>query len=146
MTLDLRIPDAGLVWVRRGPTLVASPDPAAGTTCNNHGCKRPRTDGERYCSDACNAADRYNEVRTCWHCFGPVPGAGKYCSPECKRAADSQIVRDRDWSTYGPRDRNGSRNYGTCPTCGATQGRKCQSRNGNRLGRDHTNRPTPGTQ
>jgi hypothetical protein len=144
MTADLRIPDAGLIWVRRGLTLVAIRDPDAGTTCSNHGCRRDRQDGARYCSDACRAADDYPAVRACWRCCAPIThGPGQYCTPECKQAADSQRVRHRDWSAYERAERAPQSNHGTCPTCGAKPGRKCMSANLRTIGRDHKDRPQP---
>lgn len=143
MTVDLRIPDAGLVWVRRGMSYVAVPDPDAGTTCHGPTCKRPRTPGNRYCSDACRAADTHPVIHTCWRCCAPYDGRGRYCSDACEAAVEAQRNRHRDWSVYDRPERPAPQNYGTCPTCGSTQGQKCRSAKGNTIGRDHKDRPTP---
>lgn len=142
MTTDLRIPDAGLIWVRRGLSYVAIPDPDAGTLCHAQGCRRPKEDGRRYCSDACKTADTVPDFLTCWRCFTPINGPGHYCPP-CRALAKAEHDRrPRDWSVYR-RNRPPAKYHGTCPTCGATHGQKCRSASGNTVGRDHKARPTP---
>lgn len=142
MTTDSRIPDAGLIWVRRGPTYVAIPDPDAGVTCHAQGCKQDRANGQRYCSDTCASADIAPAFNTCWRCCARIDGRGHYCSKECKDAIEASRVRIRDYSERD-RKRNVQHNLGTCPTCHASPGRKCVSVNGNTIGRDHKARPTP---